>query len=323
MTAERRHDAACIQVARPKDRAKKGLMSDHQGVSALLTPERLGSMGRIFAEAAESMDVVDPRLSQSLARGLAILERYDADNRLLGIAELAERINASRSTTHRYVTTLSVLGYLEQGRERKYQLTRGATQLGHTAMSSTSLAVQAADDMGHLAHETGFAVNLGMLDGCDLVLVDRIAGRRYKQGSRRSRKQLPGPAHCTALGLVLLAMLPAYAQREIVDELVLDHGVQAKITSKKALRTALADIQDEELATSSGDNATGNPEIAVPLRGMDGEVQAALGLGVVGATITPEELESAMRSHLVSAADRVSARLGYRASVSKRGLGDG
>jgi IclR family pca regulon transcriptional regulator len=320
---EGRDDAACVQVARLKDRAKKGLMSDHPGVSALLAPERLGSMGRIFAEAAESMDVVDPRLSQSLARGLAILECYDADNRLLGIAELAERLNASRSTTHRYVTTLVVLGYLERGRERKYQLTRGVTRLGHTAMSSTSLAAQASDDMGHLAHETGFAVNLGVLDGCDLVLVDRIAGRRYRRASRRSKTQLPGPAHRTALGLMLLAMLPDYAQREIMDELALNQGAQNKITSKKALRTALADIADEELATSRDDDAAGSAEVAVPLRGADGEVRAALGLSVQGATITPDELANAMRSHLISAADRISARLGYRASANKRGLGGG
>lgn len=298
-------------------------MPDHQGASALLCSERLDSMGRIYVEAAESIDALDPRLSQSVARGLAILECFDADGRLLGISELAERIGASRSTTHRYVTTLVVLGYLERGGRRKYRLARAVTRLGHTVMSSTSLAAQASDDMGQLAHETGFAVNLGVLDGCDLVLVDRIAGRRYKQGSRRSRTRPPRPAHCTALGLVLLAALPAYAQREIVDELALDRDARFALASKKALRAALAEIHDEELATSGGGDAVGGAEVAVPLRGVSGEACAALGVGVAGATIAPEELAGAVRPHLVSAADRISARLGYRASVGKRGIGGG
>lgn len=278
-------------------------------------------MGRIFADAAESLDVLYPQLSQSLARGLAILECYDADNRLLGISEFAKRINISPSTTHRYVTTLAVLGYLERGRGRKYQLTPGITELGLTAMSGTGLVAQASDDMGQLAYETGFVVNLGVLDGCDLVLVDRVAGRRYRQRGRRSKMQPPGPAHCTALGLVLLAMLPGYVQREIVGELALGRGARTKIRSKKALRTALADIAEEELASSGDGDAAGSIEVAVPLRGADGDVRAALGLRVVGVTITPEELANAMRSHLVSAADRISARLGYRVSASRRGLG--
>ncbi len=294
--------------------SKKGLMSDQEGVSALLSLERLGAMGRIFAEAADSIDVIDPRLSQSLARGLAILESYEADNRQIGISELAERIKASRTSAHRYAATLAVLGYLEQGQERKYQLTRGVTRLGCTAMSSTSLAVQAADDMWHLAQGTGLAVNLGVLDGCDLVFLDR----RYRQGSRRSKTPPTGPAHSTALGLVLLAMLPDYAQREIVDELALHQGKQTRIPSKKALRTALADIADEGRATSGDGDAGGSTEVAVPLRGADGEVRAALGLSVAGSTITPEELANATRSHLISAADRISARLGYRTSASKQ-----
>jgi IclR family pca regulon transcriptional regulator len=281
---------------------------------SLLSPGRLGSTGQIFAEAAESLDAIGPQCSQSLARGLAILECYDADTRLLGVAELAERLDASRSTTHRYVITLVALGYLEQGRERKYQLTRGVTRLGHQAMSSMSLEVQASDEMLRLERETGLAVDLGMLDGCNLVLVNSYSGYRYTRGRRRQNTPLPELAHCTALGLVLLASLPDYAQRKIVNELPLNRRV-TNIKSKKALRTILEDIAEKELATNASGDAVLSTEVAVPVRAADGEVRAALGLSAVGATITPEELADAMHPHIVSAADRISARLGYRATA--------
>ncbi len=57
----------------------------------------------------------EPRYSQSVERGLAILECFTPERPVLGIADLAEELGMSRSTTHRYVLTLTALGYLVQG----------------------------------------------------------------------------------------------------------------------------------------------------------------------------------------------------------------
>ena len=57
----------------------------------------------------------EPRYSQSLERGLAILGCFTPKRPVLGIADIADELGMSRSTTHRYVITLVALGYLEQG----------------------------------------------------------------------------------------------------------------------------------------------------------------------------------------------------------------
>ena len=54
----------------------------------------------------------DPRYSQSLERGLAILRLFTPARPVLGIAEIAGELGITRSTTHRYVVTLVELGYL-------------------------------------------------------------------------------------------------------------------------------------------------------------------------------------------------------------------
>ena len=64
----------------------------------------------------------EPRYSQSLERGLAILSCFTPKRPVLGIADIADELGMSRSTTHRYVITLVALGYLEQGASRKYRL---------------------------------------------------------------------------------------------------------------------------------------------------------------------------------------------------------
>jgi hypothetical protein len=65
----------------------------------------------------------DPRLSQSLLSGLVLLSCFPLDGSHLGIVELSRMLNATTSTTHRYVTTLMAVGLLERDpATRKYRL---------------------------------------------------------------------------------------------------------------------------------------------------------------------------------------------------------
>ncbi len=78
------------------------------------------------------------RYSQSLERGLAILRTFTPERPWLGIAEIAEVLEMSRPTTHRYASTLVALDYLEQGPMRKYRLGMRAGDLGRSAIGSTA-----------------------------------------------------------------------------------------------------------------------------------------------------------------------------------------
>lgn len=63
---------------------------------------------------------IDRRFSSSLTFGLEILGHFSG-REVWGIKDVAEKLNASRSTTHRYMTTLVLLGQLEQTVGRKYR----------------------------------------------------------------------------------------------------------------------------------------------------------------------------------------------------------
>jgi hypothetical protein len=65
----------------------------------------------------------DPRLSQSLLRGLSLLTGFGPDGEARGIVELAGDLGMSPSTAHRYALTLVELGLLERcPKTRKYRL---------------------------------------------------------------------------------------------------------------------------------------------------------------------------------------------------------
>lgn len=81
------------------------------------------SNGPALARGYLPSDTDDPRLSRSLLRGLSLLTGFGPDGAERGIVELADELEMSPSTAHRYALTLVELGLLERcPRSRKYRL---------------------------------------------------------------------------------------------------------------------------------------------------------------------------------------------------------
>jgi IclR family pca regulon transcriptional regulator len=249
-----------------------------------------------------------------LERGLAILACFTAERPIRGIADLADELGMSRSTTHRYVVTLVALGYLEQDAQRKYRLGLRVTDLGMSALNSMSLREHAHPYLEDLRRETNFTVNIAILDGGEILYVDRVRGSRQGQhkidfdlhvGSRL-------PAYSTAMGKLLLAYLPEDEQKALVNQIKLTKQGPNTIASKKALRVELESIQEEGLAVNDEELAAEVQAIAAPVRSGGGEVVAAVNLVGSRTMITVDELVVSLSPHLVATASRISARLGYR-----------
>jgi IclR family pca regulon transcriptional regulator len=256
----------------------------------------------------------EPRYSQSLERGLAILACFTPERPVLGIADIADDLGMSRSTTHRYVITLVALGYLEQGASRKYRLGLKVTDLGMAALNSTGLREHAHEYLEELRQRTSYTTNLAVLDGTEILYVDRA--RSFRRGQSKIDLGLhPGsrlPAYCTAMGKLLLAYLPENEQAELITEMKLTKQGPNTITSKKALLTELDEIQSEGFAVNDEELAPELHSIAAPVRNEAREVVAAVNLAAHTSMISLSELVDALSPHLVSTADRISARLGYR-----------
>jgi IclR family pca regulon transcriptional regulator len=256
----------------------------------------------------------EPRYSQSLERGLAILACFTPQRPVMGIADIADELGMSRSTTHRYMITLVELGYLEQGGSRKYRLGLRVTDLGMSALNSMSLREYARPDLEKLRQETRFTVNLAILDGSEILYVDRVRGSRPGQSKIDFALHVGSrlPASCTALGKLLLAYLPDAEQEALIASLKLAKGGPNAITSKKALKAELGQISEKGLAVDDEEIAAEVQAIAAPVRSSGGEVIAAVGLVGLRSMITVDELVVSLSPHLIATAARISARLGFR-----------
>lgn len=255
-----------------------------------------------------------PRYSQSLERGLAILGCFTSEHPVLGIADIAEELGMSRSTTHRYVTTLLALGYLEQGRSRKYRLGLRVTDLGMSALNSTGLREHVHPFLEELRERTGYTIGLAVLDGAEILYVD--SARSWRRAERETDLGLhPGsrmPTYCTAMGKVLLAHLPNDVQGKLIAQLRLERNSPSTITSKQALRAELDRVIEDGFALNDQELRPGLQAIAVPVRDESREVVAAVGIAASPEAISLTELTDALSPHLLSTAARISSRLGYR-----------
>ncbi len=256
----------------------------------------------------------EPRYSQSLERGLAILGCFTPERPVLGIADIADELGMSRSTTHRYVITLVALGYLEQGASRKYRLGLRVTDLGMSALNATGLREHSHPYLEELRQRTTYPVNLSVLDGTDVLYVDRV--RSFRRGQSPIDLGIhPGsrePAYCTAMGKLLLAYLPDAEQRELIAEMKLAKRGPNTITSKRALRDELEEVQEAGFAVNDEELAAEVLAISAPVRNESREVVAAINMSASTSMISLEEMVDALGPHLISTADRISARLGFR-----------
>jgi len=257
----------------------------------------------------------EPKYSQSLERGLALLGAFTARRPVRGIADLADELGMSRSTTHRYAITLVALGYLEQGAGRKYRLGLRVTDLGMAALHATGLREHAHEYLEELRQRVPYTVSLGVLDGTETLIVDRLRSFRPLQRRVDAALGLEAgsrlPAYCTAMGKLLLAYLPESERREYLSSVTLTRRGPGTITSKRALRSQLEQIRVDRVAISEQEAAAGLLAIAVPVRDVSAVV-AALSLSAPASTLSVDELVDGLAPHLHTTADRISARLGYR-----------
>jgi IclR family pca regulon transcriptional regulator len=253
--------------------------------------------------------------SQSLERGLAILSAFRPSTPELGITELAKALGLSRSTSHRYVSTLARLGYLDQNAQtRKYRLGPRVLDLGFAAINSMELRQISAPHLQQLADETGHTVNMAILDGTDIVYIERC--RTSQPGQREIDLNLHVgsrlPAYCTSMGKVLLAYLAPERQVELLDAIdFVDRGPNT-ITTRAALAAELDQVRAAGVAVNNEELAYGLRSIAVPVWGQSGDAVAAINLAVHRSAASIGDLVDRLSPKLRRAAAGISALLGYR-----------
>ena len=269
-------------------------------------------MGRVAGDPGR-----DTELLGSVRNAARVLRAFSNADQELGVTELARRLGIGKSTVHRIVTTLTAERLLERGRERgTYRLGLALYELGTTVTEHVDLHQAALPVLTTLRHATGEMVHVAVLDGLEVVYVERLESHNMLPIFRRVGHRLP--ATRTSSGKVLLAALsPAELDLRLTDW----HPVAVTnrtILDRDRLLAELADVAERGWAVNDEEGHAGVVSVGAPIRGWDGEVLAAM--SVVGEASRMRG--PAMRHHtalLLESAAAVSRRLGHRPARGRPG----
>ncbi len=146
-------------------------------------------------------------LVQSVAKAFAVLRAFDANLPELTISEIAARTALDRGTSFRLVHTLCALGYLAPvPRAKRYRLTLKCLELGYTPLARADLKRLSKPLLDEMIPDIADAASLGMLDGPDVVYIERAQVELPQLNLDRRPGSRIG-AYGAALGHALLACL--------------------------------------------------------------------------------------------------------------------
>jgi IclR family pca regulon transcriptional regulator len=255
------------------------------------------------------------RYSQSLERGLAILKAFTPDRTWMGIAEIAEELEMSRPTTHRYASTLVALNYLEQGPRRKYRLGMRAGDPGRSAVSSTALSNLPHHYLADLRDRSMCTASIAVLDGRDIVYVDRARSAWLGQSEVTARLGRGSrlPASDTAMGQVLLAYLPEERLRQLIDGAA-DKTASQAATANKKLIEELKRVRGKGFAIADQLHVDGQTCVAAPLRSRASEVIGAVEVAAAKSIFSKAQVLGQLVPLVLASAEEMSAHMGYTES---------
>jgi IclR family pca regulon transcriptional regulator len=187
--------------------------------------------------------------------------------------ELGRAVGLNKSTTFRYVATLAKLGYLQQDPDTKrYSLGPRVVDLGFAAINSMEITRVAAHHLQALSDETGYTVSMAVLDGPDIVYVDRRRSGRASTFAMGLHLHVGSavPAYCTSMGKVLLAHQDPAELRALLDRTDLARRGPKTITAREQLMTALNRVRHNGIAVNDEELAAGLRSVAAPVRDRSG-----------------------------------------------------
>jgi DNA-binding IclR family transcriptional regulator len=252
-----------------------------------------------------------PRVVPAVNRALDILELF-LDRPELSAREVAERLDLPRTTVHELLVTLVARGYLISvpGQPVRYRLGMPLFQLGSAFAGRLDLVREAQSVARDVAAACDEAVLVAVLDGADvvyLVKVDSTHPVRMVSGVG-----LRLPAHCTAVGKILLSSLDPAGLDAALSNGVLPGMTPASITDPDRLREHLDRVRAEGIAVDNGESDSAVRCVAAAIRDHTGAIIAAMSVSAPIIRWTSQTYAEWTRLVREGAAT-LSARMGYRA----------
>ena len=206
---------------------------------------------------------------QALDRAAGILNCFEVGEPELNVRDIAERTGLHKSTAHRILMALQHNGFVEQDAvSGRYHLGLQLVKLGEHAVQRLDVRLIARPFLEELAIQTKETVHLAVMDGDQVVMLDRVEGS-HALGA----PSLPGrlfPAYCTSLGKAMLSGLEEAEVRRRLGNRPLKRYTPKTIRTVEALLEDLRGVRRRGFATADEELEVGLCTVAAAIRDRTG-----------------------------------------------------
>ena len=244
-----------------------------------------------------------------LEKGLKLLEELAESAEGLTAVELAERIGVHKTSTYRYINSLLDMGYIQSDGDGSYHLGNKILELGSQLLRRMPLRETAHPFLVKLSADTKKTVHLCVLDGHDVVYIDKV--ETQKSLPILSRIGSRAPAYCTGVGKMLLSGIPTDQLVSLLREFPLTKRTPTTITDPIQLLEEIKTTTERGYAIDNGEHEEGIKCLAAPIRGYGGDVVGAISLtGLKREFDSPKESKK-MITAVTRTAMEISRARGY------------
>lgn len=249
-------------------------------------------------------------LTLTVKKAMDILDCLGETGVPLSASEISRKLDMSRSTVYRLLTTLATGGYVSQdpASPEKYRLGFKIPELANSLLESIQLRQQALPFLQALKDVANETVHLVIMDRGQVTYIDKVeCSQAVRMHSAIGRR---GFAHCTAVGKAMLAFM----SEEDVEGVIEEHGLPActpnTITDKEVLLRELKRVRQRGYAVDDIENEEGIRCVGAPIFDHRGRPVAALSVSGPAFRLSMECIQELV-GPVTLTASKISRQLGY------------
>ncbi|MEY3485416.1 MAG: IclR family transcriptional regulator [Burkholderiaceae bacterium] len=226
-------------------------------------------------ESLGSVTVLEGSKSSMAEKVLLILELIANSELPLTLENISSGIGLAKPTAFRLLNTLVSQGFIERDANgRRFQPSAKFRLMGIGLLSADSLRSQRLAVMKRLVATIGETCNFNILDGNEVLYLDRIETSAPIRLHIDSGMRVP--LHCTASGKLFLSFMHEDQIKRIVGKEPLQAHTAKTLTHYEDLMAEIKKIADQGYALDNCEYLEGSICVAVPVRDSKNKVFAAL-----------------------------------------------
>lgn len=246
-------------------------------------------------------------VAASLLNGLAVLETFSIDSPVLGVTEIANRVDLHKSTVSRILNGLTESGYIQRDEESgRFRLGLGLLMLSGPLLADLDVRRAALPYLEDLTFEVRETSAISVWNGKEAIVVEQVASPHQVKhsaaiGTRYNRYE-------SSSVRILLAELPSTEVIRLLDEGSIT--IEKDSAAPQPVATHLEQLKETRYAVNDGYTTDEEYGVSAPVRDYRGIAVGCITISAPRSRVYKTNSIDSLAEAAIRTAEQVSARLG-------------